>query len=257
LRKLLHPTLAAATLGAAFVAAATQIMNARTPYPAPSSADLVGSLWIAADQLSSTLGFIIGGFAAAVGTAAEIRSGTFELVLLHEPGRTRLVAIKVASCLTALALSLIVVAGVLRISAAGSSWVGHPVSQTSSAALGDAASHVTRFLLVAVLIATIATLVAVASRSELATVAITSCAFAIPLLLLGAKTLSLIFPSRWIINWMYYDPFGAYIDYFASDSKLDAPSPAAGLVIFAASCACAALTARLLVRPEMLGGERH
>jgi ABC-type transport system involved in multi-copper enzyme maturation permease subunit len=257
LGKLAHPVFALSLLGAALVASAAQIANGRTPYPAPSSADLTGSLWIAADQLSSTLGFVIGGFAAAIGTASEIRSGTLELVLLHEPRRARLIALKIAASFAALLFSLLAMTAVLRISAIVAASLGHPITQTASAGLGDASSHAIRFLVVAALIASIATLVAVASGSEIATIAVTTSAFAIPLLLLGAKTVSLLLPSRWIINWMYYDPFGAYVDYFASDSKLNAPSTTAGLVVATTACACGALAAWLMTRPIIAGGARH
>lgn len=249
LRKLLHPELGVTVVGVAAFAAYLQLTNARTPYPPPSSADLPGSFWIAADQLASTLGFLVGGMAAAVGTAAESASGTLELVLLHEPRRLRLVLLKIAACFGVIVASVPVVAIVLRASAMGAAALGHPMTQTAGAPWSETFAAWSRFLLVAAFIAALATLVAVATRSPLATVATTTAAFAIPLLLLSAETLRVFFPSWWIINWMHFDPFGFYVDYLASMSKLDDPSMPAGFVIALATVACALAAWRLARRP--------
>jgi hypothetical protein len=59
----------------------------------------------------------------------------------------------------------------------------------------------------------------------------------------------MFFPSWWIIDWMHFDPFGFYVDFLASMSKLDDPSATAGLVIGVATVGCAVGAWRLARGP--------
>jgi hypothetical protein len=231
-RKLFHPAVALSILAAAAVAAYLQVTNLSTPYPPPSGADLSGSTWIAAEQLSSTLGFFVVAVCAAVGTASELETGVLEVALLYEPRRSRQVVARIAAMVVALTVALVCMALVVWLSVAVAEYRGSQASG-DGAAWSTALLTVARFSVVALSASALATLVALLIPSEVASTITTVSVFVVPGLLQRLPSLRPLILAWWIERWMNYDSLGRGVDYLAGDSTLDHVSHPAGVVIAA------------------------
>jgi hypothetical protein len=258
LRKLWHPLVALSVLCAAAVVCAMQAANVRAPYPGPSMADVSGCLRIAFLQHATAVGFVLAGVLAAFGTAEELGSGAIADTLVREPRRGRVLVLKsTAVCCALLASTLLATAalwltgsleraqGVRFAKVAGSTW---------TAALTDVSAS----LLVIPLASAVAVVLALVTRSTIATVITTGAVFALPLAILQDAFVWLT-PTRWIVEWLHLDPLGQGVDYLANNSAYDhraGPAFISGALIVLSTVALLAFGGSLLWRATTVPAER-
>lgn len=254
-RKFAHPLVPIVVATVAATICLLQARHVHDPYPGPSLIDVTGRARISALQLTTTLGFLLVGTLAGVGTAEEASNGSLAEVLLREPRRLRVALAKTVAMVAALTVSglLICVAQWTTQIWLASQGTRPPTHSHSSvgAFLTDAGAA----LPVLVLMSLIALVIALASGSLLGTIALTTALFVMPLSVLQEPLLWAT-PTRWIVEWMHLDPFGQGVDYLADNSPHDSRGAAAwtaGVLIVALSGCLIGLFVRLIgaraVRP--------
>ncbi|MDQ1721760.1 MAG: hypothetical protein QOI26_1494, partial [Pseudonocardiales bacterium] len=105
-------------------------------------------------------------------------------------------------------------------------------------------------LLVIPLASMIAMVVALLTRSIIATIVVVATMFYLPLTLLQ-DWIFWVTPTRWVVEWLHLDPFGEGVDYIADNSPFDrrsAPALIAGLLIVGTTLALGPLSKHLLSR---------
>jgi hypothetical protein len=220
LRKLMHPLLVGTILTVALVALYLEAANALpdaggTEYPAPSALEPLGAVWIASLQMASALGFVIGGLTAALAFATELSDATLSVAFVMEPRRARLALLKLVAVLAVLLCSVIVIASVLIVGSHVVVALGGHVTRAAPAGLGGAAEHLSRAVVVIVVVAGWSATCALALRSEVAGLTAVVVSFVAPLLILDVPYLGKAFPARWVVDWMHFDAFGRNIHYLA------------------------------------------
>jgi len=255
LRKLWHPVVALAIIVAAGAICSLQASHARDPYPGPSLVDLTGCLRIAALQHATTIGFVLAGVLAGLGTADEAGSGAIADTILREPRRPRVVLLKLVTSCAALFGSVLLTTLALRITGMLLRAQSVPLSARSGSGAGDTVLDVACAAPAIILAAVLGLTFALLTRSALATIVLTTALFVLPLTILQDSVLWLS-PTRWIVEWLHLDPFGQGVDYLADNSPFDHRGLAAlvsGLLIAATIAILSAMAGPLLswaiVRP--------
>jgi hypothetical protein len=259
LRKLVHPLVALAIAAIAVSTCALQASHINQPYPGPSIIDLSGCLRIAFLQHATTFGFLLAGVLAAVGTADEAGRGALADVLLHEPSRLRLAVLKSTTITLGMIASVAVSTVALLITRAILSGQGNAAPVVSKSPFPATLIDVGGAFPVLVLSAALALVIALLTRSVIATVALTVTAFYLPLTILQDAVMWAT-PTRWIIEWLHLDPFGAGVDYLANNSVYEHRGHAAvagGLLIASGVAALSASTPTLLSRAVTRSNERN
>jgi hypothetical protein len=233
LRKLLHPLVALAVVTVAIGISLLQVAHDANPYPGPSLADGLGCIRIAALHHATSVGFLLAGVVAAVSTASEASSGALADLLIREPRRGRVVSIKLVSSLICLLGSLALSAVALWVTSVVVRANGTVLPSNGRSTVGGTVIDVACSLLVVALAAVLSFVVALATRSVLATIVVVAALFYLPLTLLQDQ-IFWITPTRWVVEWLHLDPFGQGVDYIADNSPFDhrgMPALIGGLLI--------------------------
>ncbi|MFL6162714.1 MAG: hypothetical protein ACJ74U_10850 [Jatrophihabitantaceae bacterium] len=255
LRKLLHPLVALAVVAVAIGISLLQVAHDGNPYPGPSLADGLGCIRIASLQHATSLGFLLAAVVAAVGTASEAGSGALADLLLREPRRGRVVLMKLTSSIVCLLGSLAISTIALWVTSVIVRANGTFLSPVGRSTARSTVIDVACSLLVVVLAAALSFVVALLTRSILATIVVVAVIFYLPLTLLQ-DSIFWVTPTRWVVEWLHLDPFGEGVDYIADNSPFDhrgMPSAVGGLLIALALIGLLAwskpLLGRVVLRP--------
>lgn len=258
-RKLTHPLVGLVLAATSGSICALQASHINDPYPGPSIIDLSGCLRIAFLQHATTLGFLLAGVLAAAGTADEAGRGALAGVLIHEPNRRRVAAIKLVTIVLGLLASTTLTTVALLTTRFIGSEQGTTPPVISRSRLTDTLIDIGASLPVFILVAAISLAVALLTRSVIATIAITATVFFLPLTILQ-DAVTWATPTRWIVEWLHLDPFGAGVDYLANDSVYDRRGSAAfagGLLIDIALVTLAVATPTMLSHAVAQPNERN
>ena len=258
-RKLVHPLVALVLTAIAASTCALQAAHLVQPYPGPSLVDVTGCLRIAFLQHATTLGFLLAGVLAAIGTADEAGRGALGDVLLREPSRRRVALVKLTTMMVGMLASVSASTVALLITRTVLLGRGDTAPTVSRSALAPTLIDIGAALPVLVLGAVLALAIALLSGSVIATIALTVTVFYLPLTILQDGIVWAA-PTRWIIEWLHLDPFGAGVDYLANNSVYDHRGPAAiagALLIVTGIAALVASTPRLVSRAASRANERN
>lgn len=259
LRKLAHPLVVVSILAAAAATSALQAGHVDDPYPGPSLADTAGCLRIAFLQHATTIGFVLAGVIAAVGTADEAGRGALADTFIREPRRRRVAAIKLTTTALGLLASALITTASLLLTRFLLATQGTTAPAASQSRVTDTLIDVGASLPILMLEAAIALAVASLTRSVIATIAITATVFYLPLTILQ-DAIVWATPTRWVVEWLHLDPYGAGVDYLANDSVYDHRGPAAvagGTLIGVAVIGLAVAMPHLLARAAIRANERN
>lgn len=259
LRKLTHPLVLGSIVAAAVATSALQAGHVEDPYPGPSLVDVAGCLRIGFLQHATTIGFVLAGVIAAVGTADEAGRGALSDTFIREPRRRRVAGIKLATTVLGLLISVLVTTVSLLVTRFVLAAQGTTAPAMSRSHVTDTFIDVGASLPILALAAAIALVVASLTRSVIATIVVTATVFYLPLTILQ-DAIVWITPTRWIVEWLHLDPFGAGVDYLANDSVYDhrgAAAAAGGALIGLALIALTIALPHLLSRAALRANERN